>query len=463
MAHESMNQLHIVILAAGEGKRMKSATAKVLQKIAGRPMLAHVIDTARALRPAGIHLVYGHGGDQVRAAFQGQGDLSWAEQEQRLGTGHAVQQAMPGVPQDARVLVLYGDVPLIQAATLQRLLDAPGRLAVLVADMDDPTGYGRIVRDPEGRVGRIVEHKDADEDQRAIRTINTGILVADGEPLRRWLERLGNDNAQGEYYLTDVFAAAAAEYSPAEMVHVEDPIEVEGANDPWQLAQLERAFQRRAARALCAQGARLADPSRYDQRGTVTVGRDVEIDVDAVLEGIVELGDGVRIGPFCRLKDVRLGARTEVRAHCDLDGVVVEGAAQIGPYSRLRPGTVLADGAHVGNFVETKNVRLGVGSKANHLTYLGDAAIGAGVNVGAGTITCNYDGVNKSVTTIEDGAFIGSNSSLVAPVTIGKNATIAAGSVITRPAPAGELTLGRARQTTVEGWKRPVKKTPQEK
>ncbi|BAV99740.1 bifunctional UDP-N-acetylglucosamine pyrophosphorylase/glucosamine-1-phosphate N-acetyltransferase [Lysobacter enzymogenes] len=463
MAHESMNQLHIVILAAGEGKRMKSATAKVLQKIAGRPMLAHVIDTARALRPAGIHLVYGHGGDQVRAAFQGQGDLSWAEQEQRLGTGHAVQQAMPGVPQDARVLVLYGDVPLIQAATLQRLLDAPGRLAVLVADMDDPTGYGRIVRDPEGRVGRIVEHKDADEDQRAIRTINTGILVADGEPLRRWLDRLGNDNAQGEYYLTDVFAAAAAEYSPAEMVHVEDPIEVEGANDPWQLAQLERAFQRRAARALCAQGARLADPSRYDQRGTVTVGRDVEIDVDAVFEGAVELGDGVRIGPFCRLKDVRLGAGTEVRAHCDLDGVVVEGAAQIGPYSRLRPGTVLADGAHVGNFVETKNVRLGVGSKANHLTYLGDAAIGAGVNVGAGTITCNYDGVNKSVTTIEDGAFIGSNSSLVAPVTIGKNATIAAGSVITRPAPAGELTLGRARQTTVEGWKRPVKKTPQEK
>jgi len=462
MAHESMNQLHIVILAAGEGKRMKSATAKVLQKIAGRPMLAHAIDTARALRPAGIHVVYGHGGDQVRAAFQGQGDLSWAEQEQRLGTGHAVQQAMPGVPQDARVLVLYGDVPLIQAATLQRLLDAPGRLAVLVADMDDPTGYGRIVRDPEGRVGRIVEHKDADEEQRAIRTINTGILVADGEPLRRWLDRLGNDNAQGEYYLTDVFAAAAAEYSPAEMVHVDDPIEVEGANDPWQLAQLERAFQRRAARALCVQGARLADPSRYDQRGTVSVGRDVEIDVDAVFEGAVELGDGVRIGPFCRLKDVRLGAGTEVRAHCDLDGVVVEGAAQIGPYSRLRPGTVLADGAHVGNFVETKNARLGVGSKANHLAYLGDAVIGAGVNVGAGTITCNYDGVNKSVTTIEDGAFIGSNSSLVAPVTIGKDATIAAGSVITRPAPAGELTLGRARQTTVEGWKRPVKKKPQE-
>lgn len=458
MAHESMNQLHIVILAAGEGKRMKSATAKVLQKIAGRPMLAHVIETARTLRPAGIHVVYGHGGEQVRAAFAGQDDLRWSEQEQRLGTGHAVQQAMPGVPQDARVLVLYGDVPLIAAPTLQRLLDAPGRLAVLVADLDDPTGYGRVVRDPEGRVGRIVEHKDADEDQRTIRTVNTGILVADGEPLRRWLDRLGNDNAQGEYYLTDVFASAAAEYNPAEMVHVEDPIEVEGANDPWQLAQLERAFQRRAARALCVQGARLADPARYDQRGTVTVGRDVEIDVDAILEGTVELGDGVRIGPFCRLKDVRLGAGTEVRAHCDLDGVVVEGAAQIGPYARLRPGTVLADGAHVGNFVETKNARVGVGSKANHLSYLGDAVIGAGVNVGAGTITCNYDGVNKWVTTIEDGAFIGSNSSLVAPVTIGKDATIAAGSTITRPAPAGELSIGRARQAMVEGWKRPVKK-----
>lgn len=462
MAHESMNQLHIVILAAGEGKRMKSATAKVLQKIAGRPMLAHAIDTARALRPAGIHVVYGHGGEQVRAAFAGQDDLRWSEQAQRLGTGHAVQQAMPGVPQDARVLVLYGDVPLIQASTLQRLLDAPGRLAVLVADLDDPTGYGRIVRDPEGRVGRIVEHKDADDEQREIRTVNTGILVADGEPLRRWLERLSNDNAQGEYYLTDVFASAAAEYNPAEMVHVEDPLEVEGANDSWQLAQLERAYQRRAARALCVQGARLADPARYDQRGTVTVGRDVEIDVDAVFEGTVELGDGVRIGPFCRLKDVRLGAGTEVRAHCDLDGVVVEGAAQIGPYSRLRPGTVLADGAHVGNFVETKNARIGVGSKANHLTYLGDAVIGAGVNVGAGTITCNYDGVNKSVTTIEDGAFIGSNSSLVAPVTVGKDATIAAGSVITRPAPAGELSIARARQSTVEGWKRPAKKKPQE-
>jgi len=453
-----MNPLHVVILAAGEGKRMKSTTAKVLQKIAGKPMLGHVIDTARQLGAAGIHVVYGHGGEQVRAAFADQTDLHWTEQEQRLGTGHAVQQAMPSVPVDARVLVLYGDVPLITAETLQRMLAAPGRIAVLVADLQDPTGYGRIVRDPQGRVGRIVEHKDADDEQREIRTVNTGILVADGEALRRWLQRLGNDNAQGEYYLTDVFAFAAEEFNAAEMVHVHDPIEVEGANDPWQLAQLERAFQRRAARALCVQGARLADPARFDQRGDVRVGHDVEIDVDVVLEGQVVLGDGVRIGPFCRLKDVTLGAGTEVRAHCDLDGVIVEGAAQIGPYSRLRPGTVLADGVHVGNFVETKNARIGVTSKANHLTYLGDAVIGSGVNVGAGTITCNYDGVNKSTTTIEDGAFIGSNSSLVAPVTIGREATIAAGSVITRDAPEGKLTVARARQATIEGWQRPKKK-----
>lgn len=450
--------LHVVILAAGEGKRMKSALPKVLQKIAGQPMLAHVIATARALQPAGIHVVYGHGGQAVRMAFDGPADIGWAEQADRLGTGHALQQAMPSVPQDARVLVLYGDVPLIAADTLQRLLDAPGRIAVLVADLADPTGYGRIVRDAEGRVGRIVEHKDADQEQRAIRTVNTGILVADGEPLRRWLEHLDNDNAQGEYYLTDVFASAAAEFSAAEMVHVHDPIEVEGANDPWQLAQLERAFQRRAARALCVQGARLVDPARFDQRGDVTVGMDVEIDVDVVLEGKVELADGVRIGPFCRLKDVRLGPGTEVRAHCDLDGVVVEGAALIGPFARLRPGTVLADGVHIGNFVETKNARLGVTSKANHLSYLGDAVIGSGVNVGAGTITCNYDGANKFTTTIEDGAFIGSNASLVAPVTIGKDATIAAGSVITKPAPAGELTVARARQATIEGWQRPRKK-----
>ena len=450
--------LHVVILAAGEGKRMKSALPKVLQKIAGRPMLGHVIATARALRPAGIHVVYGHGGEQVRDGFADQPDLHWAEQVERLGTGHALQQAMPDMPSGARVLVLYGDVPLITAETLQRLLQAPGRIAVLVADLQDPNGYGRVLRDAEGNVARIVEQKDASDEEREINTVNTGILVADGEPLRRWLEHLGNDNTQGEYYLTDVFAAASAEFSAAEMVHVHDPVEVEGANDPWQLAQLERAFQHRAARVLCVAGARLADPARIDVRGEVTVGHDVEIDVDVVLEGTVELGEGVRIGPFCRLRNVRLGPGTEVRAHCDLDGAVVEGAGTIGPFARLRPGTVLADGAHVGNFVETKNTRMGVSSKANHLTYLGDAVIGSGVNIGAGTITCNYDGVNKSPTTIEDGAFIGSNSSLVAPVTIGKDATIAAGSVITHSAPAGKLSLARARQSVIEGWQRPTKK-----
>jgi len=450
--------LHVIILAAGEGKRMKSSLPKVLQKIAGRPMLAHVIDSARALGPAGVHVVYGHRGDAVRDAFAGENNLTWAEQAQQLGTGHAVQQAMPNVPTDARVLVLYGDVPLITPETLRHLLAAPGRLAVLVADLDDPTGYGRVLRDPEGRVGRIVEHKDADEDQREIKTVNTGIIVADGEPLRRWLEHLRNDNAQGEYYLTDVFASASTEFDAAEMVHVADPIETEGANDPWQLAQLERAYQKRVVRALCLQGARVADPARLDIRGHVSVGMDVEIDADVVLEGEVNLADGVRIGPFCRLRNVTLGPGTEVRAHCDLDGVVVEGAAQIGPFARLRPGTVLADGVHIGNFVETKNAKLGVSSKANHLAYLGDAVIGSGVNVGAGTITCNYDGVNKFTTTIEDGAFIGTNSSLVAPITVGKNATIGAGSVITKDVPADKLSVARGRQITVEGWQRPVKK-----
>jgi len=449
--------LHVVILAAGEGKRMKSALPKVLQKIAGRPMLAHVIDTARALHPAGIHVVHGHGGDAVQEAFDEQPDLQWAEQAQQLGTGHALQQAMPGIPDGAQVLVLYGDVPLIAPATLQRLLEAPGRLAVLAAEPENPAGYGRIVRDAEGRVAAIVEHKDADDGQRRIGIVNTGVIAAEATPMKRWLQALRNDNVQGEYYLTDVFAQAAAEFSAAEIVLVADPMETEGANDPWQLAQLERAFQLRAVRALRVQGVRFADPARVDIRGTVSVGRDVEIDVDVVLEGDVTLGDDVRIGPFCRLKDVSLAAGTQVRAHCDLDGARAEGAVTIGPFARLRPGTVLADGVHIGNFVETKNAILGVGSKANHLSYLGDASIGAKVNIGAGTITCNYDGVNKATTRIEDGAFIGSNSALVAPVTIGRDATIGAGSVITKDAPDGELTIARGRQETLPGWKRPVK------
>ena len=450
--------LHVLILAAGEGKRMKSRTPKVLQKIAGRPMLAHVIDAARALGPAGIHLVYGHGGEQVREAFAGQPDLQWAEQRERLGTGHAVQQVIEQVPDGARVLVLYGDVPLITPQTLRHLLDKDARLAVLVADLDDPTGYGRIVRDAEGNVGAIVEEKDADAEQRRIRTINTGILAADGNALKGWLSNLSNDNAQGEYYLTDVFSQAAHDYTAAEMVHVADPMETEGANDPWQLAQLERAFQRREVKALCAQGIRFADTGRIDVRGSVRADGDVEVDVDVVFEGEVVLGEGVKIGPFCRLKDVVLGPGTEVRAHCDLEGARTEGAVAIGPFARLRPGTVLADGVHIGNFVEVKKSVLGVSSKANHLSYIGDAEVGAGVNIGAGTITCNYDGVNKSTTVIADGAFIGSNSALVAPVRIGARATIGAGSVITKDAPEDALTVARGRQHTLAGWRRPEKK-----
>ena len=450
--------LHVVILAAGEGKRMKSAVPKVLQKIAGRPMLWHVVDAARALQPAGIHIVHGHGGEQVQAAFADQPDLHWAEQRERLGTGHAVRQAMPGVPDGAQVLVLYGDVPLLRAETLLQLAAVGGRLAVLAAQLDDPTGYGRIVRNSEGHVGAIVEHKDATETQRRIAIVNTGILMAEATALKGWLERLSSDNAQGEYYLTDIFAMAADEYSAAELVMVPDPLEAEGANDPWQLAQLERAWQLRAVRALCVAGARFSDPARVDIRGSVIVGTDVEIDVDVVFEGRVELGDGVRIGPFCRLRDVRLTAGTEVRAHCDLEGAVTEGAVTIGPFARLRPGTVLADGVHIGNFVETKNTTLGVGSKANHLTYLGDAEIGAGSNIGAGTITCNYDGANKSKTVIGDRAFIGSNTSLVAPVSIGHDATTGAGSVITGEVPDGKLAVARARQTVVEGWERPKKR-----
>ena len=450
--------LHVVILAAGEGKRMKSSLPKVLQQIAGVPMLGHVITAARALSPAGIHVVYGHGGAQVRAAFAAQTDLHWAEQAQQLGTGHAVQQAIPGVPDTARILVLYGDVPLITAETLHHLLQSPRALAVLAAVPADPTGYGRIVRDTEGHVAAIVEHKDADAEQRRIGLINTGVIAADAAALRRWLQGLRSDNTQGEYYLTDVFAAAAAEFLAADVVVVEDSLETEGANDPWQLAHLERAFQLRQVRQLCRDGARVMDVARLDIRGTVHVGRDVEIDANVVFEGEVSLGDGVRIGPFCRIKDAVLGAGTVVRAHCDIDGARCEAGVQIGPYARLRPGTVLAENVHIGNFVETKNTTLGTGSKANHLTYLGDALVGSKVNIGAGTITCNYDGVNKFVTTIGNDVFVGSNTALVAPVCLGDGATIGAGSTISKDAPAHKLTVARERQVTLDGWQRPVKK-----
>ncbi|HET7268328.1 MAG TPA: bifunctional UDP-N-acetylglucosamine diphosphorylase/glucosamine-1-phosphate N-acetyltransferase GlmU [Oleiagrimonas sp.] len=450
--------LHIIILAAGAGTRMKSASAKVLLPLAGQPLLAHVLDTARELSPQAIHVVYGHGGDAVRATFADV-DVTWVEQAEQHGTGHAVRLALPGVPDDARVLVLYGDVPLVRAQSLRGLVDGNERLAVLAADLADPAGYGRIVLDQTGKVGAIVEERDADAEQRAITLTNTGLIGADAASLRAWIGQLGNDNAQGEYYLTDVFAYAAKEGTPAACVRLADASEAQGANNPWQLAELEALLRRRRAKALALAGVRLADPARFDQRGTVKAGRDVEIDVDVILEGHVVLGDGVRIGPFCRLRDVSLAAGTHVRAHCDLEGVESGSACQIGPFSRLRPGTMLASDVHVGNFVETKKTRLGEGSKANHLTYLGDSEVGAGVNIGAGTITCNYDGVNKFRTVIGDNAFIGSNASLVAPVTIGAGATVGAGSTITRDAAPGELSVARSRQQQIEGWSRPLKKT----
>lgn len=451
--------LHVIILAAGEGKRMKSARPKVLQPIAGRPMLAHVIERARELDAAGIHVVYGHGGEAVRAAFAADADLQWAEQAAQLGTGHAVQQAMPQVPDAARVLVLYADVPLLTTPTLRALLDTAGNgLGVLADELADPSGYGRVLLDSAGRVEAIVEHKDASEAQRAVRLFNTGVIAAPAPALRGWLGALRNDNTQGEYYLTDVFAMARAAGTPATMARCGEAGEADGANDAWQLAQLERRHQLREARRLAALGVRFADPARFDLRGRLSVGRDVEIDVDVIIEGEVGLGDGVRIGPFCRLRDVDLGAGSVVAAHCDLDGAAVGAGCTIGPFARLRPGTELADEAHIGNFVETKKARVGRGSKANHLSYLGDAEVGERVNIGAGTITCNYDGANKHLTRIGDEAFIGSNSALVAPVTIGAGATIGAGSVITREAPAGQLTTARARQSSHPDWKRPRKR-----
>jgi bifunctional UDP-N-acetylglucosamine pyrophosphorylase / glucosamine-1-phosphate N-acetyltransferase len=451
--------LHVIVLAAGEGKRMKSKKAKVLMPLAGRPLLEHVLTVARALEPDAIHVVYGHAGDQVLAVFDGQADLQWVLQADQLGTGHAVSQALNQVPDDAAVLVLYGDVPMTRVETLRRLMDVEGVLSLLTTRVANPQGYGRVLRDGNGLVRAVVEEKDADETQRAINVINTGIVAAEAQSLRRWTGKLHRNNAQGEYYLTDIFAMAADENRAAQSVECEDPMEAAGANNPWQLAELESAYRRREAQSLTMAGVRLADPTRLDVRGTVLADVDVDIDIDVILEGHVQLGEGVRIGPFCRIRDVKLAAGTVVQAHCDLDGVVTHGPCVIGPFARLRPGTELAAGVHVGNFVETKKATIGENSKANHLSYIGDTVIGRNVNVGAGTITCNYDGINKFVTHIEDGAFIGSNSALVAPVTIGSQATIAAGSVITKDAPPDALTVARARQFTLSGWQRPVKRT----
>jgi bifunctional UDP-N-acetylglucosamine pyrophosphorylase/glucosamine-1-phosphate N-acetyltransferase len=450
----------VVILAAGQGKRMHSDLPKVLQPLAGRPLLAHVLAAARALEPAAIHVVYGHGGDVVKAAFAGQSDLRWVLQSQQLGTGHAVLQALPSIPDDHQVLVLLGDVPLVTARTLQRLINdsAAGELALLTAVVDDPTGYGRVIRDERAEVSRIVEEKDATDDERRVTEVNTGLMAFAAGPLRRFLSKLDNDNAQGEYYLTDVIARTVAAGTKVQGTVIDSPAEVLGINDRAQLAIAERMLQRRIAQDLMSRGVTFADPERVDVRGALNVGRDVFIDVGAVFEGDVELGDRVRIGPYAVIANSKLGAGTVVHPHTVISDAQAGPDCEIGPFARLRPGADLATHAKVGNFVEVKKSTIGEGSKVNHLSYIGDAEIGRNVNVGAGTITCNYDGANKHKTTIGDRAFIGSGTMLVAPVTIGADATIGAGSTITKDAAPGELTLERSQQTTITGWQRPKKK-----
>jgi bifunctional UDP-N-acetylglucosamine pyrophosphorylase/glucosamine-1-phosphate N-acetyltransferase len=451
--------LSVIILAAGQGTRMRSTLPKVLQALAGRPLLAHVVDCAAVLNASDVCVVYGHGGDAVQKAFEGS-DLRWALQAEQNGTGHAVQQAMPETPDQNRVLILFGDVPLLMPATLSRLLDATAdkEMSILTVDMDDPSGYGRIIRQ-KGEVVANVEHKDATEAERAVQEINTGVMLCPASKLKKWLNNLGNDNSQDEYYLTDVIAMAVADGVTVHGVKADTWVEVMGINDKKQLAEAERALQARLVDELMAEGVGFADPARVDIRGTLTCGRDVFIDINAVFEGDVSLGDGVRIESNNLIRDSKLGAGTVVHSNCHLEGASTGNDCEIGPFARMRPGAELANKVKVGNFVEIKKSTVADGSKVNHLTYIGDAEIGKGVNVGAGTITCNYDGANKHKTTIGDGVFIGSGVNLVAPIEIGAGATIGAGSTLTKPVAAGGLTLARSKQMTLPGWKKPVKKT----
>lgn len=453
-------KLEVVILAAGQGTRMRSALPKVLHPLAGKALVHHVIDTARGLDAATVHTVIGHGAEQVQSRLQAL-PTRWVLQEQQLGTGHAVGQAMPEVADDATVLVLYGDVPLVLKATLEKLLAAVQgeRLALLTVELIDPTGYGRILRDGQGRITGIVEQKDATPAQREIREVNTGILAAPARLLKQWLPQLSANNAQGEYYLTDIVALAVGQGVPVSAQQPAAEWEVQGVNNRLQLAELERHHQRNIAERLMTEGATLADPARIDVRGELRTGRDVFIDVNCVFEGAVELADNVRIGPNCLIRNARIAANAEIEANSVIDEATVGEGAHVGPFARLRPGTELAAKARIGNFVETKKAKIGEGSKVNHLTYIGDTVIGRHANVGAGTITCNYDGVNKFKTEIGDGAFIGSNSSLVAPVKIGANATVGAGSTVTTDVPDEQLAVARGKQRNIEGWKRPQKKS----
>jgi len=451
-------KLSIVILAAGQGKRMNSDRPKVLQPLAGRPLLGHVIETARSLRPAAIEIVYGHGGDQVRAAFAGV-EVGWALQAEQLGTGHAVMQAMPSVADDHLVLILYGDVPLIRRETLERLvaLAGPRAMSLLTVELPDPTGYGRIVRDASGRVLKIVEQKDASAAQLAIREGNTGVMAVPANLLRQWLGQLRNANAQGEYYLTDIVEMAVAAQVAVEPLVAPTIPEVLGINDRVQLAEVEAEYRRLRARALMQAGVTLADPARIDVRGTLETGRDVFIDVNVVFEGRVTLGNRVHIGPNTLIRDATIGDDTQVFPNCVIEAAEIGAGCNIGPFARTRPHSTLADGVHIGNFVEVKNSRMGPGAKANHLAYVGDATVGARVNIGAGTIVANYDGAHKHRTEIGDDAHTGSNSVLVAPIVVGVGATVGAGSTVTKNVPAGKLTVARAKQITLEGWKRPTK------
>ncbi len=449
--------MNVVILAAGLGKRMHSDLPKVLHPLAGKPLLAHVLATARSLKPGVICVVYGHGGERVRSALD-QADLIWARQEPQLGTGHALAQALPHLNPKAATLVLYGDVPLIRAETLTALCHAAGKgLALLTMELDDPSGYGRIIRS-RGTVRRIVEEKDATAAERMLREINTGIMVLPSGRLKAWLAGLNNKNAQKEYYLTDVVAAAVADKVPVSSARPGAVWETLGVNSKTQLAEIERIFQRGVAVELMQRGVTLSDPARIDVRGDLACARDVAIDVNCVFEGEVALGEGVSVGANCVLRDVKVAPGTRIEPFCHLDQADIGARCRIGPYARLRPGATLAEEVHVGNFVEVKASRIAARSKANHLAYIGDTSVGQDVNIGAGTITCNYDGVNKHRTIIEDDVFIGSDTQLVAPVRVGKGATLGAGTTLTKDAPAGALTVSRAKQVTIADWKRPVKK-----
>ncbi len=451
-----MSALNIIILAAGKGTRMYSDLPKVLHTLAGKPLVQHVLDCGISLQPQHICVVYGHGGEVVPQAMQHYG-AKFVTQEPQLGTGHAVLQAMPHLQDDSRTLILYGDVPLIQHSTLHQMLQAGEGLVLLTVNLDNPTGYGRIVRNQEGDVQCIVEQKDASPEALEIGEVNTGIMLAPTAKLREWLGKLKNDNAQGEYYLTDIVGMAVQQGVAVHTAQAAHGWEVEGINCKMQLAGLERVWQKQIAEKLLTQGVTLIDPARIDVRGELVCGRDVEIDVGCIFEGKVTLGDRVKVGAYSVIRDAIIGHGTLIAPYSHIDSSEVGADCRIGPYARLRPGSKLHEHAHVGNFVEIKNSEIGQGSKANHLSYIGDSTVGNRVNIGAGTITCNYDGANKFRTVIEDDAFIGSDTQLVAPVTVGKGATIGAGSTITKDTPAGELTLSRSKQITIAGWQRPVK------